>query len=136
MMGMSSSMGTSGSIPAAPASLTPPGAPTMVPQDRTSLGCSQCPRPYVPFRALTLATRSWKPWAQRLGTSSSTISIFRPVYPAFSKRWILWSGLSWGEKGVRGLPVPPQLPETSCLSPGARSPRHSHYSRSGAGGWT
>lgn len=34
--------------------------------------------PYIPFRALTLATRSWKPWAHRLGTSSPTISIFLP----------------------------------------------------------
>lgn len=57
---------------------------------------------YVPLMALALATRSWKPWAHRLGTSSSTISIFLPSKPAFSNRCSLWSALSWRE-------------ETACL---------------------
>ena len=53
-----------------------------------------CGGAYVPFRALMLATRSWKPWPHKLGTSSSTISIFLPVNPGFSYRWSLWSALS------------------------------------------
>ena len=85
-MGTSSIVGTAAPSPLqrlCQASLPPPrgdqpwchgtGPPWGVP------ACPQCHHPYVPFRALTLATRSWKPWAQRLGTSSSTISIFRPV---------------------------------------------------------
>lgn len=96
-----------------------PGGSNHGATDRNLLGCPLCPHPYVPFRALTLATRSWKPWAQRLGTSSSTISIFRPVYPVFSNRWILWSALSWGQGRVRGCPQPcsPQWPPQ-------RSPTH------------
>lgn len=42
--------------------------------------------PYVPLMARMLATRSWKPCAQRLGTSSSTISILRPLKAGFSNR--------------------------------------------------
>lgn len=52
--------------------------------------------PYVPLMARTLATRSWKPCAQRLGTSSSTISILRPLKAGLSNRCSLWSGPSWG----------------------------------------
>lgn len=52
-----------------------------------------------------LATRSWKPWAHRLGTSSSTISIFRPLKAGFSNRCSLWSGPSWGQRSrVSGAP--------------------------------
>lgn len=53
--------------------------------------------PYVPLMTRMLATRSWKPWAHRLGTSSSTISIFRPLKAGFSNRCSLWSGPSWGQ---------------------------------------
>lgn len=68
-----------------PAIVAVPGTPATTPRCHGTGPCHgipmcpQCHRSYVPFRALTLATRSWKPWAQRLGTSSSTISIFRPV---------------------------------------------------------
>lgn len=44
---------------------------------------------YVPLRALTLATRSWNPWPHKLGTSSSTISIFLPSKPGLSYSWSL-----------------------------------------------
>lgn len=44
---------------------------------------------YVPLRALTLATRSWNPWPHKLGTSSSTISIFLPSNPGLSYSWSL-----------------------------------------------
>jgi hypothetical protein len=62
---------------------------------------------YVPLMARTLATRSWKPWAHRLGTSSSTISILRPLKAGFSNRCSLWSGPSWGrDRGERLSPHP------------------------------
>lgn len=131
MVGMSSTLRAAAPLQRLQVPLPPPWADQ--PQwhlDRNLLGCPLCPHPYVPFRALTLATRSWKPCAHRLGTSSSTISILRPVYPTFSNRWILWSALSWGKGRLRGCPQSPPAVPSAVASPAQP------YSQSGGAGGT